>query len=290
MAVITFDLETTGLDPKTNRIVSIAAHARGQEEFYTLVNPGVHIPGPAARVHGISNAMVRGSPRWEEAGRTFWAWVRAACEGGDVVFVGHNAARFDYPLLLRETGRMAAPPAWLPTRVRLVDTLAVCRAELRMLKSHRQAAVYEALFGEAPGGQHDALGDVRALVRIMQLPRLASRGQRMAAEVPAPRWGGNPCQPPPHGHPQSRGAACAKAGGNEPQPSGGDLLCEDPAPPGPTAATPPVLSAASPPSLATKRRVPVEPTRLPSAQLSCEHCQRCVSKFFKHRCLNNSAT
>lgn len=147
MVFVIYDTETTGLDPKTNRIVSIAA-SRDGAEFSTLVNPGVQIPWSATRVHGITNAMASTAPFWDAAGRAFWEWVREAVGGADeVVFAGHNAARFDYPLLLRETARLSPPPAWLPRSVRLVDTLAVCRAELRMLSSHRQAAVYAALFG-----------------------------------------------------------------------------------------------------------------------------------------------
>lgn len=63
--------------------------------------------------------------------------------------------------------RLPAPPEWMPAELRHVDTLAVARAAMAHLPSHRQAAVYEALFGAQPEGQHDALGDVRALRRIV---------------------------------------------------------------------------------------------------------------------------
>jgi hypothetical protein len=207
---IIFDLETSGLDTKTDRIVAIAASAGGQE-FSTLVNPGRRIPGAATRVHGITNRMAARAPPWAEAGRAFWAFVRRASAGAEeVTFAGHNAARFDYPLLLRETARMSPPPEWLPARVRLVDTLAVCRAELRLMKTHRQAAVYEELFGRAPEGQHDALGDVRALARILGHPPLARRAPAMAREVSPPVCGDStasrePKRPPErkqtHAHP-----------------------------------------------------------------------------------------
>lgn len=150
-----------------------------------MVNPGVHIPSAATRVHGITNAMVATAPLWEDVGRAFWAWVLRVA-GEHVTFAGHNAARFDYPLLLRETARLASPLARAPASVQLVDTLAVCRAELRLLKTHRQAAVYAALFGQDPPDQHEALGDVRALRRILAHPPLARAAQRFAKPVPVP--------------------------------------------------------------------------------------------------------
>lgn len=181
---VLFDTETTGVNPKTNRIVSIAA-SYGGSEFSSMVNPGVHIPSAATRVHGITNAMAATAPPWEEVGRAFWAWVLRVA-GEHVTFAGHNAARFDYPLLLRETARLASPLAKAPASVQLVDTLAVCRAELRLLKTHRQAAVYAALFGQDPPDQHEALGDVRALRRILAHPPLARAAQRFAKPVPVP--------------------------------------------------------------------------------------------------------
>jgi hypothetical protein len=79
-------------------------------------------------------------------------------------------------------------PDWVPPKVLLIDTLKVCRAVLRLMKSHRQALVYKELFGKEPGGQHDALGDVRALRRIMSHPPLARRAQDMVVDVTPEGW------------------------------------------------------------------------------------------------------
>lgn len=184
---IVFDTETTSLDPKSNRIVSIAASC-GDREFYTLVNPGVRIPRASTKVHGITTAVAQTAPSWAVVGLRFWAWVAEVSGRGGVVFVGHNAARFDFPLLVRETARMQVKPDWLPSRVLLVDTLKLCRSVLRLLPSHRQAVVYETLFGAPPSGQHDALGDIRALARIIQHPPLARRMGESAVEVTPPEW------------------------------------------------------------------------------------------------------
>jgi hypothetical protein len=61
-----FDLETTGTDRLSDRIVEVAVVRFGKGgEVATLdrrVNPGVKIPRESTRVHGISDADVAGCP------------------------------------------------------------------------------------------------------------------------------------------------------------------------------------------------------------------------------------
>ncbi len=59
-----FDLETTGLDLQTSRIVTAAvavlnANGEAVEVHEWLVNPGIEIPEAAANVHGITTEMAR---------------------------------------------------------------------------------------------------------------------------------------------------------------------------------------------------------------------------------------
>lgn len=61
------DTETTGLDPKTTRIVEIAiVDDDGRTLLNTLLDPGIPIPPEASAIHGITDAQVVGMPRiWE---------------------------------------------------------------------------------------------------------------------------------------------------------------------------------------------------------------------------------
>ena len=161
------DVETSGLSSKTDRVVSIAASCKGQE-FSTLVDPQRRIPRAASAVHGLRDEHVRGQPTWAEVGPRFWAWVAAQAAGGRAVLVAHNGT-FDRRMVCAEDSRLPQPPP-RPPGLRLVDTLRVARRALPTLKSHRQCVVYEHLFGEQPEGQHDSLGDVRALARICEHP------------------------------------------------------------------------------------------------------------------------
>ena len=66
--MVVYDLETTGLNPKTAEIVEIAAHRLSPigdevDRYYRLVRPpGGHIPQSATRVHGVDTETVKTSP------------------------------------------------------------------------------------------------------------------------------------------------------------------------------------------------------------------------------------
>ena len=69
MEFIAFDLETTGIQPKTDAIVEIGAvRFEGSEpvgRFSTLINPGRPIPPEASAVNGITDEMVADQPMVE---------------------------------------------------------------------------------------------------------------------------------------------------------------------------------------------------------------------------------
>ena len=64
--LIFFDLETTGLDFKYDRIIEIAAHKvhpDGRiEKIHSRINPGIRIPAEISALTGISNDDVSGAP------------------------------------------------------------------------------------------------------------------------------------------------------------------------------------------------------------------------------------
>jgi DNA polymerase-3 subunit epsilon len=67
---VAVDVETTGLDPKADRIVEIAAvkfdsHGTVLEEWSTLVNPGSTDAGPT-HIHGIEGDWLAAAPTFED--------------------------------------------------------------------------------------------------------------------------------------------------------------------------------------------------------------------------------
>src|SRR5690349_10646944 len=70
LALAVIDTETTGRDPaRGDRIVEIAIvhFDRGEvtARHALLVDPGIPIPAEASAVHGISDADVKGKPKWD---------------------------------------------------------------------------------------------------------------------------------------------------------------------------------------------------------------------------------
>ncbi|MDR2159094.1 MAG: 3'-5' exonuclease [Treponema sp.] len=88
-AFCAFDIETTGLDPRLDRIVEIGAvkfDCRGPMGRYSvLINPGIPMPEEAGRVNGISDDMLAGKPSLEEVLPDFLRFT------GGAVITAHNA-------------------------------------------------------------------------------------------------------------------------------------------------------------------------------------------------------
>jgi DNA polymerase-3 subunit epsilon len=114
-----FDLETTGTDPESDRIVELAV-VRPDEAEPTVrrYDPGRPIPPGATAVHGISDEDVADAPAFgEEAGR-----VQRLIE--ERVLCGYNIRSFDTVMLDLELRRAGQPGIDLD-RVREVDLMRV---------------------------------------------------------------------------------------------------------------------------------------------------------------------
>ena len=90
---VSLDLETTGLEPKKDRIIEIGAakirDGEVQETYSLLVDPRIKIPERITDLTGINNQMVEGQPFVEEA----VGGLLEFCE--ELPLLGHNLM-FDY--------------------------------------------------------------------------------------------------------------------------------------------------------------------------------------------------
>ena len=98
--IVFIDLETTGINVSSDRIVEISAlkiHPNGKEQWLnTRVNPEMPIPEKATEIHGISDKDVAGSPTFKEIAKNIAVFL----EGCDLA--GYNAIKFDIPVLAEE--------------------------------------------------------------------------------------------------------------------------------------------------------------------------------------------
>ncbi|MCA1756577.1 MAG: 3'-5' exonuclease [Bacteroidales bacterium] len=95
-----FDLETTGVNIASDRIVEISilrVEPEGAETWFTKrVNPEMPIPKEVTAIHGISDEDVMDCPVFREIAKEVAGFI----DGCDLA--GYNAIKFDIPLLAEE--------------------------------------------------------------------------------------------------------------------------------------------------------------------------------------------
>src|SRR5450631_2957333 len=98
LAVI--DLETTGVNLGTDRIVEIAIvkiMPDGKKLVKRkLINPEIPIPASTTEIHGITNEMVKDAPTFRQVANELKQFLDH-CD-----LAGYNSNRFDIPLLVEE--------------------------------------------------------------------------------------------------------------------------------------------------------------------------------------------
>src|SRR6187399_2585311 len=94
------DLETTGINLATDRIIEIAivkVLPDGKRSVKRkLINPGMTIPKQSSDIHGITDEMVKDAPVFKEVSHE----LKQMLDGCDIA--GYNSNRFDIPLLVEE--------------------------------------------------------------------------------------------------------------------------------------------------------------------------------------------
>jgi DNA polymerase III subunit epsilon len=157
--IIFFDLETTGIDLTTSRIVQLACIKinldGSKEEKNILINPTIKIPKEASDVHNITDEMVKDAPLFKQIAKSLYSFF----DGCDIA--GYNSDNYDIPLLIQEFERCNIEfPTWE------LNTVDVLKYE-RLLNPNNLGAVYKRYTGKELEGSHDALNDVRATLEVL---------------------------------------------------------------------------------------------------------------------------
>lgn len=158
--IIFFDLETTGINIASDRIVEIAflkVDLKGNESSKTMrVNPEMPIPEKVTAIHGITNEDVKDAPTFNEIAKS----LARDFEGCDLG--GYNSVRFDIPLLAEEFLR-AGVDIDLQRR-KFVDVQVIfMKMEPRTL-----SAAYKFFLGKELKDAHSALADTLATYEVLQ--------------------------------------------------------------------------------------------------------------------------
>ena len=154
------DLETTGTNLATDRIVEIAIVKVGVEGLRQakrkLINPQMPITKGASDVHGITNEMVKDAPVFKQVANEIKQFIDH-CDIG-----GYNSNRFDVPLLVEEFLR-----AGLEFSVegrKLIDVQRV----FHMMEQRTLSAAYKFYCEKTLEGAHSAEIDAIATWEVLQ--------------------------------------------------------------------------------------------------------------------------
>ncbi len=149
---VSIDLETTGLNPKRDRIIEIGAIRveQGQivEEFSTFVDPGRKLEERITELTGIRDEDLTDAPQLDEVFPKLLEFM------GELPLLGHSIL-FDYSFL-----KKAAVDRKISFERSAVDTLQIARKYLPELP-HRNLE-YLCRYYEIPHHAHRALEDAKA--------------------------------------------------------------------------------------------------------------------------------
>jgi len=165
-----FDLETTGIDVDTCRIVTahvgvIGASGQVLERREWLVDPGVEIPTAASLIHGVTTerARLEGRSASSAVAEIIAALTDAAGRG--LPIVAYNAA-YDLTILEREASRYGHSA--LPGPGPVIDPLVIDKAVDRYRRGKRTLSATAVHYGVVLDDAHDAGADAVAAGRVAQ--------------------------------------------------------------------------------------------------------------------------
>ena len=161
---ISFDLETTGLNPDKDKITEIAAcrfiNGEFTEEFTTLINPGIPIPKNITALTGITNKMVEDAPSINDALPDFMKFI------GSTPLVAQNI-NFDYNFINKNLQGSNSPFSEIP----LYDTLSLARGFIYFYNSFSLGSLcdyYGIKIENAHRASADALCTGKLFVYLLQ--------------------------------------------------------------------------------------------------------------------------
>lgn len=158
--IVFFDLEATGINPNSDRIVEISylkVLPNGQEDTKTYrVNPGIPIPKEASDIHHILDEDVADCPSFKEIGKQ----IARDIEGCDIA--GFNSNRFDIPMLVEEFLRYDIDIDL--TKRKFIDVQVI----FHKMEQRTLTAAYKFYCGKDLDGAHGAEADTRATYEVLK--------------------------------------------------------------------------------------------------------------------------
>ncbi len=158
--IVFFDLETTGIDVATDRVVELSfvrLEPNGNRQSMTLrLDPERHIPEEASAVHGIYDADVKDCPTFRDKAEE----LKNIFDGCDLA--GFNSNRFDIPLLAEEFIRAGV----------VIDLNSARRVDVQniyhKLERRTLVAAYKFYCNKDLENAHSASADTEATLEVLE--------------------------------------------------------------------------------------------------------------------------
>lgn len=160
---IAVDIETTGLDPKMDKVIEIGAvkvvEGNVTETFDTFVNPKRKLSAFITNLTGITDQMLEREPDEGEAFRKFLAFA------GEEILLGHHLI-FDYSFL-----KYIAIRQKISFERKGIDTLKIARACLPQIEKHSLeylCSYYQIVNAHAHRACEDAMATIELYRRLTE--------------------------------------------------------------------------------------------------------------------------
>lgn len=155
-----FDLETTGVEITTARIVEIAILKikpdGSREQYLKRVNPGIEIPKESTEIHGIRNEDVKNEPPFSALANEILLFF------DDADLAGFNSNKFDIPVLVEEFLRCNIEFDFETRRFVDVQTI------YHKMEQRNLAAAYKFYCQKELINAHSAEADINATYEILE--------------------------------------------------------------------------------------------------------------------------
>lgn len=158
--IAVLDLETTGINLSTDRIVEIAVvkiMTDGSQVIKRkLINPEMKIPITSSAIHGITDEMVANAPTFKSVANE----IKQFLDNCDLA--GYNSNRFDWPLLMEEFLRNKID--FDMNNRKMLDVQKI----FHILEPRTLSAAYKFYCGKTLDNAHSAEADASATWEILQ--------------------------------------------------------------------------------------------------------------------------
>ena len=158
--LVFIDLETTGVNLATDRIVEVAIVKVLQNGTklvkQKIINPQIPIPKNSSDIHGITDEKVKDAPTFKEVANELKQFI----DNADLS--GYNSNRFDIPMLMEEFIRAGITIEM--TNRKMVDVQHI----FHMMEKRTLGAAYKFYCEKELNGAHSAEADATATWEILE--------------------------------------------------------------------------------------------------------------------------